>query len=161
VSGLVVYGPHVGVDYQGNVGTVNRRGKEKGGTCCGSAVAAAGYVKGVYKGEIKEATTPMESMDAQQLYVSSRLLPYAERLDKATNSMIELPYCMFEPLDDLTQKIVAKAAAKVGEKGKIALLGGLQINTPGSISDYFLPLRFEVRDSNDALVENLMYERRF
>jgi hypothetical protein len=151
----------VGVDYNGNVGTVNRRGREKGGTCCGSAVAAAGYVKGVYKGEIEEAKAPMESMDAQQLYVSSRLLPYAERLINAADPMIDLPYCMFEPLDDLTQKIVAKAAAKVGEQGKIALLGGIQINTPGSISDFFLPLRFEVRDSNDALVENLMYERRF
>ena len=160
-SCLVVYGPHVGVDFDGKVGTVNRRGKEKGGTCCGSAVAASGYVNAVYKGEIKEATTPTATMDAQQIYVGSVLLPYAERLSKAVDPMIELPYAMFEPVDELTQKIVAKAASKVGQGGKIALLGGLQINTPEGISDYFLPLRFEVRDNNDQMVENLLYEKRF
>lgn len=160
-SCLVVYGPHVGVDFDGKVGTVNRRGKEKGGTCCGSAVAASSYVSAVAKGEIKEATTPTATMDAQQIYVGSVLLPYADRLAKANDPMIELPYAMFEPVDDLTQKIVAKAAGKVGGGGKIALLGGIQINTPEGISDYFLPLRFEVRDNSDKVVENLLYEKRF
>lgn len=160
-SCLVVYGPHVGVDYDGSVGKVNRRGKGKSGSCCGSAVAASGYVSAVYKGEIKEATAPTATMDAQQIYVGSVLLPYAERLMKAFDPMVELPYAMFEPVDDLTQKIVARAAAKVGQGGKIALLGGLQINTPDGISDYFLPLRFEVRDNQDKIVENLLYEKRF
>uniref|UniRef100_A0A7S3LCW1 Limiting CO2-inducible protein B/C beta carbonyic anhydrase domain-containing protein n=1 Tax=Amphora coffeiformis TaxID=265554 RepID=A0A7S3LCW1_9STRA len=160
-SCLVVYGPHVGVDFDGKVGTVNRRGKEKGGTCCGSAVAASGYVNSVYKGEIEEAKTPTATMDAQQIYVGSVLLPYAERLAKANDPMVELPYVMFEPVDDLTQKIVAKAAGKVGGNGKIALLGGIQINTPTGMSDFFLPLRFEVRDNKDTVVENLLYEKRF
>ncbi|KAL7558115.1 hypothetical protein ACA910_016070 [Epithemia clementina (nom. ined.)] len=157
---LVVYGPHVGVDFDCKVGTVNRRGKEKGGTCCGSAVAASGYVSSVYKGEIKEATAPTQNIDAQQLYVGSVLLPYAERLANAADSMIELPYSMFEPVDDLTQKIVEKAAYKVGD-GKIAMLGGIQINTPAGISDYFLPLRFELRSSKNEVLENLFYEKRF
>jgi len=159
-SCLVVYGPHVGVDVNGNVGTVNRRGKEKGGTCCGSAVAASSYVSGVYKGEIQEAKAPTLNIDAQQLYVGSVLLPYAERLAKAADSMIELPYAMFEPVDDLTQKIVEKAAYKVNN-GKIALLGGIQINTPDGVSDFFLPLRFEVRDKDNKVVDNLLFEKRF
>jgi hypothetical protein len=33
-------------------------------------------------------------------------------------------------------------------------LGGLQINTPEGLSDYFLPLRFEVRDSSNKLVSD-------
>eukprot|EP00523_Entomoneis_sp_CCMP467_P016228 CAMPEP_0168766108 /NCGR_PEP_ID=MMETSP0725-20121227/668_1 /TAXON_ID=265536 /ORGANISM="Amphiprora sp., Strain CCMP467" /LENGTH=440 /DNA_ID=CAMNT_0008815379 /DNA_START=22 /DNA_END=1344 /DNA_ORIENTATION=+ len=160
-SCLVVYGPHVGVDLNGKVGTVNRRGKEKGGTCCGSAVAASQYVSAVAKGEVQEAKAPTQSIDAQQLYVGSVLLPYAERLSKAADPMIELPYAMFEPVDDLTQKIVDKASSKVGGNGKIALLGGVQINTPDGVSDYFLPLRFEVRDNKNNSVENLLFEKRF
>ena len=160
-SCLLVYGPHVGVDLDGKVGTVNRRGKEKGGTCCGSAVAASGYVNAVYKGELKEAQAPVETIDAQQLYVGSVLLPYAERLAKATDAMVELPYAIFEPVDDLTNRIVAKAASKVGGTGKIALLGGIQINTPAGISDYFLPLRFELRDNGNVVQDNLFYEKRF
>jgi hypothetical protein len=160
-SCLFVYGPHVGVNFEGMVGTVNRRGKEKTSTCCGSAVAASGYVNAVYKGEIQEAKSPTSSMDAQQIFVGSALVPFAERLIKADDPMIELPYATFEPLDDLTQKIVAKGAGKIGEGGKVALLGGLQINTPEGISDFFLPLRFEVRDNSNAVVENMLFAKRF
>lgn len=157
-----MYGPHVGVDFDGKVGTVNRRGKEKGGTCCGSAAAAASYVSSVYKGEIKAAPAPpTDNVDAQQLFVGSALLPYAQRLAEAMDTNIEIPFALYEPIEDLTQKIVEKAAYKVGENGKIALLGGIQINTPGGISDYFLPLRFELRNSKNELVENLFYEKRF
>ena len=48
---LVVYGPHVGVDSTGAVGTVERVGRANGGACCGSAIAAAGYVESAYLGE--------------------------------------------------------------------------------------------------------------
>jgi hypothetical protein len=40
--------------------------------------------------------------------------------------------------------------------GNIALLGGIQINTPEGISDYFLPLTFELRNSNGKVIEDLM-----
>jgi hypothetical protein len=160
-SCLVVYGPHVGVDLDGNVGTVNRRGREKGGTCCGSAVAAAGYISKVFNGEADPApAVPESSMDAQQLYVGNMLLPYAERIGNAQDAMVELPYATYEPLDDLMQKIVAKGCGKVSGDGKIALLGGLQINTPAGCPDYFLPLRFEVRDNQNNVLDNLLYEKR-
>lgn len=160
-SCLVVYGPHVGVDLDGKIGTVNRRGKENGGTCCGSAVAAAGYIRSVLKGEMDQGpSVPKDSSDAQQLYVGNMLLPFAERIDKAKDPMAELPYATFEPLDDLMDKIVAKAGYKVGD-GKIALLGGLQINTPDGLSDYFMPLKFELRDSTNKKIEDLLYEKRF
>lgn len=160
-SCLVVYGPHVGVNWDSKVGTVSRRGREKGGTCCGSAVAASKYVDAVYKGELKAAEAPTQNIDAQQLYVGSVLLPYAERLSKASDSMVELPYAMFDPVDDLTQKIIEKGAKSVEGNGKIALLGGIQINTPTGMSDYFLPLRFEVRDSNNQVMDDLLYAKRF
>jgi len=39
-SCLVIFGPHVGVDADGKVGSVNRRGRAAPGACCGSACAA-------------------------------------------------------------------------------------------------------------------------
>lgn len=155
-SCIVVYGPHVGVDKDGKVGTVNRRGRNKGGACCGSAVAAAGYVTKVLKGEAEPLPGPSEPNDAQQLFVGSMLLPYAERLSKAADPMVELPYATFEPLDDLMQKILAKGASQVEGGGKIAVLGGIQINTPEGMTDYFMPLKFELRNSQNQVLENLM-----
>jgi hypothetical protein len=156
-SCLVVYGPHVGVDADGRVGTVNRRGRAKGGSCCGSAVAAAMYVNSVMKGGDK-AELPEDPLDAQQAYVGEMLLPYGDRLEAAKDRMVELPHALFEAQDELMQKIIAKGCKEVAGRGKIALLGGIQINTPDGVSDYFLPLRFELLNNRGVLIEDLMFE---
>jgi hypothetical protein len=155
-SCLIVYGPHVGVDADGKVGTVDRRGRAKGGSCCGSAVAAAGYVEAVLDGGTERNAPPSEAFDAQQTYVGNLLLPHGNRLQAATDPMVELPYALFDAQDDLMQEIIAKGCSNVHEPGKIACLGGIQINTPAGMEDYFLPLRFDIRDSRGNLLEKLI-----
>jgi len=152
----MVYGPHVGVDSKGNIGTVERRGKENGGSCCGSAVAASGYVADVLSGATEKAAIPDDPLHAQQAYVSDMLLPYAERLDTADNKMQELPYALYDAQQDMVGRIIEKAAAGVAGDGKIAVLGGVQINTPAGFSDYFLPLSFELYNNSGDLVEDFM-----
>lgn len=39
-SCLLIFGPHVGIDRDGNFGSVNRRGRDVPGACCGSACSA-------------------------------------------------------------------------------------------------------------------------
>lgn len=158
-SCLLVYGPHVGIDSDGNVGKINRKGKGKSGSCCGSAVAASKYITAVYEGTAEKVGPPADSVDAQQNYVSAALLPYGEAVAKAKDPMVELPFSTYEPIDAMMQKIIAKAGKGVKE-GKIAMLGGLQINTPRGMSDYFLPLRFDIRNSSGEVIENLMWERK-
>jgi len=41
-------------------------------------------------------------------------------------------------------------AGGVSGDGKIAVLGGIQINTPPSFSDYYLPLSFDLYDNMSA-----------
>lgn len=230
---LVVYGPHVGVDSKGAVGTVERVKRANGGACCGSAVAASGYVQSVYKGtdakygasldqieesvykklfehvdanqdglldkselmtvfskldvnlSLKEFDTIFAELDtsgdgtvseqefgtwvrqkrsaktdsqsaheskllvdptdAQQQFVGNLLLPHAERLDKAgDNKMVELPYALFDAQKALMDEIVNTGKSNVAGKGHISVLGGIQINTPETMEDYFLPLSMEV-----------------
>jgi hypothetical protein len=157
-SCLIVYGPHVGIDANGKVGTVDRRGRQKAGSCCGSGVAAAIYVNSVRKGAVA-AETPIDPLDAQQAYVGAMLLPHGERLEKADEPMVELPYAMFDAQDELMMKILEKGAAQVsGRGGKIALLGGIQINTPDGLSDYFLPLKFDLYNTKGHVIDDLMWE---
>jgi len=59
----------------------------------------------------------------------------------------------------MMEKIVLKGGPKVSGEGKIAMLGGLQINTPRGMSDYFLPLRFDIRDKEGNIIEDLMFKR--
>jgi hypothetical protein len=111
------------VNIDGVVGKVNRRGVEKSSSCCGSAVAASKYITAVQKGLAEPVPPPSDISDAQQAFVSSSLLPFAERVVNAADPMVELPYCTFEPIDDMMLKIVKKAGKAVKGEGKIAMLG--------------------------------------
>lgn len=156
---IIVYGPHVGVDSTGKVGTVDRRGREHGGHCCGSAIAACNYVKGVSSGTIQKLPSPSEPIDAQQTFVGNMLLHHATRLEKAKDAMAELPLALYDVQDKLMQDIVAKGSKRLPSGGTITLLGGIQINTPGSMCDHFLPLRFEIRNNRGDVLENLLWSK--
>ena len=62
----------------------------------------------------------------------------------------------YDAQTELMEKIVQKGCRQVAGEGKIALLGGIHINTPKGLSDYFLPLRFDVRESTNELVADLL-----
>ena len=154
-STLMVYGPHVGVDSKGVVGTVERRGRAKGGACCGSALDAAGYAADVLSEKIERAAIPDDPLDAQQAYVRNMLLPYAQRLEDADEKMVELPYALYDAQTDMVGRIIEKAASGVAD-GQIAVIGGIQINTPVDYSDYFLPLSFELYDNEGNLLQDFL-----
>jgi len=155
-SCLVVYGPHVGVDKDGTVGKVNRRGRYNGsGICCGSAAAAAAYCKSVQAGA-EPNPSPVDALDAQQTFVGNMLLPQADRISSSSNPSVELPLALFDVQDELMKKIVGKACGEVAGEGKIAILGGIQINTPNGTSEYFLPKVFEIRDNKGKVVVDLL-----
>jgi Limiting CO2-inducible proteins B/C beta carbonyic anhydrases len=123
---LLVYGPHVGVDSSGNVGKVDRIGKSQSGTCCGSAVYASKYLNTVLSGEAEAMPLPSSAFDAQQTFVTNMLLPYASEIQDSKEPMVAIPFLAYKPIDNMMTRIVAKASTKVG-KGRIAMLGGLQV----------------------------------
>eukprot|EP00980_Cylindrotheca_fusiformis_P028320 scaffold22592_cov129-Cylindrotheca_fusiformis.AAC.6 len=159
-SCLVVYGPHVGVDAYGSIGTVNRRGRAKGGACCGSGAAALAKIR---KGQMvpmdgeAKSLPPTDSLDAQQAYVDAQLAPYAQRLLAADDRNVELPYALYDAQKKMMDGIVAKGAGAMEGNGKIALLGGIQINTPEEYSDYFLPLNFDLLDNKGKFIKSLIW----
>lgn len=155
-SCIVMYGPHVGIDYDGNVGKVNRRGRPGSGACCGSANAAAAYVKQIRAGEREQLENPEDILDAQQTWVGAQLIPYGERLENAVDADIELPLAFFDAQDNLMLRIVERGCGEVAGNGMIALLGGVQINTPEHTGEYFLPKRFEIRNNKGEMVADLL-----
>lgn len=157
-SCLVVFGPHVGVDSEGKVGSVNRRGRAAPGACCGSACAALGHVTCVYnkEGDETDPSVFSDPVEQQQAMVGNLLMPHAERLVKVGEPMVELPFALYDAQKELMDKIVAGGCQEVAGDGKIALLGGIQINTPESETDYFLPLSFEVRSNKNDQIKDLL-----
>ena len=154
-SCLIVYGPHVGVSTQGVVGKVERRGIALVDNCCGSAIAASNYLKGIVEGGATITTKIQEFTDFQQGAVQELILPHGKRLTAAKDRMVELPFALYDSQDLLVQDIVKKGISGIKKNG-VTLLGGIQINTAPEALDYFLPLRFDYLDSDGNLVENML-----
>lgn len=83
------------------------------------------------------------------------LMPFADRLDSAKDKMVELPYALYDAQTDLMKQIVGKSAGAVAGKGQIAVLGGVQVNTPPGYTDYYLPISFDMYDNKGKFVEKI------
>jgi len=151
---LIVYGPHVGVSADGTVGKVEREGIELVDNCCGSAIAASNYLKGITDGGAVITTKIQEFTDFQQRAVQELILPHGKRLSDAEDRMVELPYALYESQDMLMREIVKKGAS--GTKKGLALLGGIQINTGPDTMDYFHPLRFDYMNNEGEVLEDML-----
>ena len=90
----------VGISKSGEVGKVERVGIELVDTCCGSAIAASNYLKGITDGGAVIKTSIQEFTDFQQGAVQELILPHGKRLsDAGANRMKELPYALFDSQD--------------------------------------------------------------
>mmetsp|Transcript_6850 Transcript_6850/g.12891 ORF Transcript_6850/g.12891 Transcript_6850/m.12891 type:complete len:382 (+) Transcript_6850:127-1272(+) len=154
-SCLIVHGSHVGIDSNGKIGIAERRGRLNGGDCCGSGVAGLKYVSSVFKGEQEEMAMPKDATDAQQYFVGKMLLPFAKQLEESEDKMLELPRALYAGQIDLMKKIIDKSASAVADGGTIALIGGIQINTPPEYTDYFLPMDFNIYDNTGKLLKTI------
>lgn len=152
---LVVYGPHVGVDSKGQVGTVERVGRLHGGACCGSACAACNHVLSLRANPQEGGTDAApDVIDAQQAMVGDLLAPHADRLANAEDTMVELPYALLDAQQDMMESIITKGAGNVTD-GHIAVIGGVQINTPPEMSDYFWTKHFDVYDNSGQKLDEI------
>lgn len=151
---LAIYGPHVGIAKDGTVGKVEREGIALVDNCCGSAIAASNYVKGITEGGAVVTTDIQSFTDFQQGVVQELILPHGKRLSDAKNRMVELPYAIYDSQDMLMQSIVKTGAGKT--KNAFALLGGVQINTGPDTLDYFHPLRFDLMNNKGEVVADLL-----
>mmetsp|Transcript_20018 Transcript_20018/g.29256 ORF Transcript_20018/g.29256 Transcript_20018/m.29256 type:complete len:307 (+) Transcript_20018:181-1101(+) len=151
---LVVYGPHVGVASDGTIGKVERAGIELVDNCCGSAIAASNYVRGITDGGAQITTRLQEFTDFQQGAVQELILPHGKRLSEADNRMVELPYALFDSQDLLMRKIVSKGS--LGIKRGLVLLGGIQINTGPDTLDYFHPLKFDFMNYRGDVTDDML-----
>ena len=157
---VICYGPHVGIDFDGVVGKVNRRGHHGSGACCNTSIGSLAYVKAVSEGKL-EIRSPAFSdpTDAQQVFVDEMLLEHTDRLLQAKDEMVELPHAVFDCQEKLLKRIMDKCCPKDVPKGtKIALLGGIQVNTPEGTAEYFMPKKFHLLNSDGVVEKDLTEE---
>lgn len=61
---------------------------------------------------------------------------------------------MYELIRDFLEQVVdVDFGIGHGMKGKLILLGGIQINMPTNMMDYFEPLMFEIRSKGEPTID--------
>lgn len=155
---FILFAPHIGISDALQLGKYDRDGMSTTGAACGAAVGALAHCCG--GGAIPDHKTLGENpSDYQMNYIISEINKVASVIDQhevENDRMRALTEENFKICDRFINQIVnedIKCAS--GKPIKIVLLGGVQINMPRPLSDYFQPLRFEIREKGKA-TKNLM-----
>eukprot|EP00933_Yihiella_yeosuensis_P043455 TRINITY_DN3824_c0_g1_i1.p1 TRINITY_DN3824_c0_g1~~TRINITY_DN3824_c0_g1_i1.p1 ORF type:complete len:369 (-),score=62.48 TRINITY_DN3824_c0_g1_i1:202-1221(-) len=134
---FLLFAPHVGVSSTGQVGYVSRRGQHGDSSACGAALAALGACNAGH--EIRD-----DPYDYQQSYITRRVKERMDEINASDCPNATLTHVLFDVQVDFLRKMVRAARKNEKVLHQIAVLGGIQINTPDPEPDLFLPLMFEV-----------------
>jgi len=133
---VILFGPHVGITEEGDIGQYLREGQSHSSSACGAVIGAynaccAGC----------GAASEVNDTDMQMDWIKAQLQPHIENVKGQSNPMAALAFQAYEMVRNKLEKIVD---TKFGN-GKLVLIGGIQINTPLPYQDHFLPMMYEVR----------------
>jgi hypothetical protein len=156
---LVVFAPHVGIDFEGKVGALKRLNQKGLSTACGAAI-------GAYNGIIKEALdkTPVsvetpfktgDAFDAQIEYIKAKLRARLGGIDTAPDPIAFITYQMYAIVREFVDEILASQNL-FADASEVAILGGIQVN--GDNGDSFMPLLFESKKGDNADINDLYVE---
>jgi len=148
---LLFFGPHVGVSSSGVVGEVDRRGQCGDSSACGAALAALGACN---------AGTPLrdDPYDYQQAYITRRVGERLDEINGATNPVTTLTHVLYDVQVEFLRKMIKAHRQKGAKLHEIAVLGGIQINTPDIEPDLFLPLMFEIHTPGASAAQDGSWE---
>jgi len=149
---VILFGPHIAVSETGELGKYLREGQCNHSCACGAVLAAYDAVKSNKVGKF-------DTCDMQQCWLKDQI---SKKLDSITNTtgdggpinaLIHVAY------ESVKEKLLTIVNNDFG-KGKLVLIGGIQINMPAPFEDHFQPLMFEIWD-NDGKKTNLLQELEF
>ena len=124
---FLLYGPHIGISKDGEVGKVLRERQKKLSTCCGSLVAGLSNL---------DAKTAPNVHDYQQTRVQNMLFDEKDRLEGSSNQIKEATEIAFSQNDEELKLIIENLKDFLAEK-KLYTMGGILINTDWDKEDWF------------------------
>jgi len=143
---LVLFGPHVGVSEDGEIGKVRRCGQCAKSTACGAIIGAFNSCLGK-----SSKDDEFDPTDMQMDWIKQHVKPVADKINEEPEPMAALAHQSYTFVEEEILKVVN---TKFGI-GNLVLVGGIMINMPHQHSMHFLPRFFEVRRQG-AQPTNLM-----
>jgi len=134
---VVLFGPHIGFSPEGEAGKFLRIGQSAASTACRAVIAA-------YNQCMAPTATPDDPHDMNQNWLRNRLKPHCDDVAASKNVMEDL---VLKAYKEIEKEIFTIVNTNYG-RGKLVLLGGIQINMPYPTPGHFLPLHFSVRSAS-------------
>lgn len=151
---LVVFAPHVGIDAEGRVGSLQRDGQAAVSGACGAAI-------GAYKALLnqKNAAPPPDPLlvlenvkaedtdqefDPQLKQIVQLLATRLDNIDASADSIAFVTYQMYGMIRELITACITQTTDVFDYATEVAVVGGIIINRRKG-GDFFQPLSFETR----------------
>ena len=159
---FILFAPHVGISESLQVGKYTRAGQTYEGHACGAAIGALNHCMAC-KPVPDASTLGANPLDYQMNFIISEVAKHVDSIaceDNCNDMMAALTQRMYIISRAFMEGIVdINITDSHGKPVKIAILGGVQINMPRPMSDFFQPLTFEIREKNKPTIDCL--ERAF
>nr|MBS0037618.1 hypothetical protein [Saprospiraceae bacterium] len=139
---FIFYGPHIGVTKDGTLGKIRRKGQAKNTTCCGALALGIDLINDDRKIQEEESDDFWSQYDYQESRLIKVLQPHKQRILKSEHPIWEATEVTYGHINKFMNKLVESRKSEFNCK-KIALLGGIIINTDFSEDDFV-----EIRDFN-------------
>jgi hypothetical protein len=127
---MIVYGPHIGVTQEGELGKVHRKNRDGHSTCCGSITAAVDSIR-VHASGVQD-----DPLDYQQSRVIEHLNAHREDILAADHPVKVATDRAFEAIEQKLERILDQALPDFPGI-QVVLVGGIEINTDWDQEDYF------------------------
>ena len=137
-TAFIFYGPHIGVTLDGELGKMYRPRQDKPGNSCGALMLALDRL-----GDKKYTPSLDNFDDHQQMMLESSLIDRREEILNDPYPQKKITEVCFEVIDKKVHDYLATAKNEF-HVDKVALLGGIIINTDYGLDDYFDARNFEV-----------------
>ncbi|MEM6264994.1 MAG: hypothetical protein AAGI38_20955 [Bacteroidota bacterium] len=137
-SAFIFYGPHIGITMDGELGKMYRPRQDKATSSCGALMLAMRRFQ-----ENPKYEPTVTDADYQQMKLEESLVPYKEEILASKEPAKEITSATYEVIHKQIYDLVeaSKGSFKVD---KIAMLGGIIINTSAGLDDFFDVRNFEV-----------------
>ncbi len=127
---LILYGPHIGISEDGQMGRVNRQNQFASSKCCGSLSAALESLE-------KEEHLPMDNpLDYQQARVIEHLYNHREEILGNEFPLKQATEVAYQKIHEKMYSIIEAVKPDLSDI-KLYLIGGVTVNTDWTIEDYF------------------------
>ncbi len=136
-SAFIFYGPHIGITMYGELGKMYRPRQEQTGNSCGALMLALSRFQN------QDYEPVIDEDDYQQMKLEQSLLSYRDRILKSDNPEKEITETTYDIINKKIHEHIASCSDEF-QVERVALLGGIIINTDYGLDDYFDARNFEV-----------------